>query len=66
MAMVRGHLSLGRLSPCLVTYGIQSPKTKHTESPRQDSPIPSLPCKQTLRQRTPGPSGTQWSEELFC
>ncbi|MBW0504717.1 hypothetical protein O181_044432 [Austropuccinia psidii MF-1] len=32
---------------------------------RQDSPIPSLPCKQTPRQPTPGPSGTQWSEDLF-
>ncbi|MBW0572808.1 hypothetical protein O181_112523 [Austropuccinia psidii MF-1] len=27
--------------------------------------MPNLPCKQTLRQPTPGPSGTQWSEELF-
>ncbi|MBW0580647.1 hypothetical protein O181_120362, partial [Austropuccinia psidii MF-1] len=26
----------------------------------------SLPCEQTLRQPPPGPSGTQWSEELFC
>ncbi|MBW0537756.1 hypothetical protein O181_077471 [Austropuccinia psidii MF-1] len=33
--------------------------------PRQDSPIPSLPREQTPRQPTPGPSGTQWSEELF-
>ncbi|MBW0542859.1 hypothetical protein O181_082574, partial [Austropuccinia psidii MF-1] len=29
--------------------------------PRQDSPVPSLPRKQT----TPGQSGTRWSEELF-
>ncbi|MBW0565605.1 hypothetical protein O181_105320 [Austropuccinia psidii MF-1] len=35
------------------------------DPPRQDSPIPSLPRKQTLRQPTPGPSGTRWSEELF-
>ncbi|MBW0581159.1 hypothetical protein O181_120874, partial [Austropuccinia psidii MF-1] len=33
--------------------------------PRKDSPVPSLPCEQTLQQTTPGPSGTQWSEELF-
>ncbi|MBW0504323.1 hypothetical protein O181_044038 [Austropuccinia psidii MF-1] len=33
---------------------------------RQDSPVPSFPCKQTLQQPTPGPSGTQWLEELFC
>ncbi|MBW0582114.1 hypothetical protein O181_121829 [Austropuccinia psidii MF-1] len=26
---------------------------------------PNLPCEQTPRQPTPGPSGTQWSEELF-
>ncbi|MBW0515712.1 hypothetical protein O181_055427 [Austropuccinia psidii MF-1] len=32
---------------------------------QQDSPIPSLPHEQTLRQPTPGPSGTQWSEDLF-
>ncbi|MBW0579547.1 hypothetical protein O181_119262, partial [Austropuccinia psidii MF-1] len=51
MAMARGHLSLGQSSPCLVTNGIQTP---------------NLPCKQTPRQPTPGPSGTQWSEELFC
>ncbi|MBW0494325.1 hypothetical protein O181_034040 [Austropuccinia psidii MF-1] len=29
------------------------------------SPLPGIPHKQTLGQRTPGPSGTQWSEELF-
>ncbi|MBW0565266.1 hypothetical protein O181_104981 [Austropuccinia psidii MF-1] len=33
--------------------------------PKQDSPIPSLPRKQTPRQATPGPSCTRWSEELF-
>ncbi|MBW0584244.1 hypothetical protein O181_123959 [Austropuccinia psidii MF-1] len=32
---------------------------------QQDSPVPSLPCKQTSQQPTPGPSGTRWSEELF-
>ncbi|MBW0559547.1 hypothetical protein O181_099262 [Austropuccinia psidii MF-1] len=45
--------------------GIQTPKTKPPKSPQQDSPVPSLPRKQTARQPTPGPSGTQWSEELF-
>ncbi|MBW0534318.1 hypothetical protein O181_074033 [Austropuccinia psidii MF-1] len=49
----------------IVTNGIQMPKTKPTESPQQDSPIPSLPRKQTPQQPNPGPSGTQWSEELF-
>ncbi|MBW0548384.1 hypothetical protein O181_088099 [Austropuccinia psidii MF-1] len=33
--------------------------------PQQDSPVPSLPPQQTLWQLTPGPSGTQWSEDLF-
>ncbi|MBW0514314.1 hypothetical protein O181_054029 [Austropuccinia psidii MF-1] len=32
---------------------------------QQDSPIPSLPCKQTPRQPTPGPNGTQRPEDLF-
>ncbi|MBW0493216.1 hypothetical protein O181_032931 [Austropuccinia psidii MF-1] len=32
---------------------------------QQDSPIPILPCEETLRQPTPGPSGTQWLEDLF-
>ncbi|MBW0494005.1 hypothetical protein O181_033720 [Austropuccinia psidii MF-1] len=33
MAMARGHSSLGQSSPCLVTHGIQKPKTKPTKSP---------------------------------
>ncbi|MBW0563130.1 hypothetical protein O181_102845 [Austropuccinia psidii MF-1] len=33
--------------------------------PQQDSPAPSFPWEQTPRQPTPGPSGTQWLEELF-
>ncbi|MBW0486846.1 hypothetical protein O181_026561 [Austropuccinia psidii MF-1] len=33
--------------------------------PQQDSPIPSLPCKQSPRQLTPGLSGTQFLEDLF-
>ncbi|MBW0551088.1 hypothetical protein O181_090803, partial [Austropuccinia psidii MF-1] len=35
----------------IVTNGIQTPN-----SPREQTP----------RQPTPGPSGTRWSEELFC
>ncbi|MBW0553459.1 hypothetical protein O181_093174 [Austropuccinia psidii MF-1] len=31
----------------------------------KNSPVPSLPWVQTLRQPTAGPSGTQWSEELL-
>ncbi|MBW0483334.1 hypothetical protein O181_023049 [Austropuccinia psidii MF-1] len=50
MAMARGNLSLCQSSPCLVTHGIQRP---------------NLPCEQTPLQPTPGPSGTQWSEDLF-
>ncbi|MBW0582568.1 hypothetical protein O181_122283 [Austropuccinia psidii MF-1] len=30
-----------------------------------NTPVPSSPCKQTLRQPTPRPSGTRWSEDLF-
>ncbi|MBW0545759.1 hypothetical protein O181_085474 [Austropuccinia psidii MF-1] len=36
------------------------------DSNGKDSPVPSLPHEQALRQPTPGPSGTQWSEDLFC
>ncbi|MBW0570032.1 hypothetical protein O181_109747 [Austropuccinia psidii MF-1] len=32
---------------------------------RHNSAIPTLPPKQTPQQPTPGPSGTQWSEESF-
>ncbi|MBW0560774.1 hypothetical protein O181_100489, partial [Austropuccinia psidii MF-1] len=34
-------------------------------TPLQDSPVSSLPREQTPPQPTPGPSGTQWSEDLF-
>ncbi|MBW0475365.1 hypothetical protein O181_015080 [Austropuccinia psidii MF-1] len=33
--------------------------------PQQDSPIPRMPHKQTPQKPTPGPSGTQWLEDLF-
>ncbi|MBW0475018.1 hypothetical protein O181_014733 [Austropuccinia psidii MF-1] len=29
------------------------------------SPVPCIPHKQNLQQPTPGPSGTQWVEDLF-
>ncbi|MBW0568282.1 hypothetical protein O181_107997, partial [Austropuccinia psidii MF-1] len=61
MAMARGHSSLGRLSP----MGFKRHKQNPPNPPRKDSPVPSLPREQTRRQPTPGPSGTQWSEELF-
>ncbi|MBW0570192.1 hypothetical protein O181_109907 [Austropuccinia psidii MF-1] len=32
--------------------------------PQQDSPVPHMPREQTLRQPTPGPSGTRWLEDL--
>ncbi|MBW0518941.1 hypothetical protein O181_058656 [Austropuccinia psidii MF-1] len=54
-----------KLGP-IVTNGIQTPKTKPTESPQKESPAPSLPHEQTPRQPTPGRRGTQWLEELFC
>ncbi|MBW0558832.1 hypothetical protein O181_098547, partial [Austropuccinia psidii MF-1] len=46
--------------------GFKRQKQNRLNPPQQDSPVPSLPCEQTPRQPTPGPSGTQWSEELFC
>ncbi|MBW0487094.1 hypothetical protein O181_026809 [Austropuccinia psidii MF-1] len=33
--------------------------------PQQDSPVPCMRRKKTLRQPTPGPSGTPWLEDLF-
>ncbi|MBW0533255.1 hypothetical protein O181_072970 [Austropuccinia psidii MF-1] len=79
MAMARGHSSLGQLSP--MGFKRQSKfyasSRNHTDlfllriepnqpnPPQQDSPIPSFPCEQTPWQPTPGPSGTQWSEDLF-
>ncbi|MBW0559546.1 hypothetical protein O181_099261 [Austropuccinia psidii MF-1] len=33
---------------------------------QQDSPVRSLPCKPTSWKLTPGLSGTQWLEDLFC
>ncbi|MBW0563611.1 hypothetical protein O181_103326 [Austropuccinia psidii MF-1] len=41
-------------------------KPNQLNPPQQDSPIPSFPCEQTLQQPTPGLSGTQWLEDLFC
>ncbi|MBW0581072.1 hypothetical protein O181_120787, partial [Austropuccinia psidii MF-1] len=55
--MERGHLSLGKSSPFLVTHEIQMLKTKPTKSP-----IPSLLCKQTQQQPTPGPKPSQPNE----
>ncbi|MBW0591186.1 hypothetical protein O181_130901, partial [Austropuccinia psidii MF-1] len=49
----------------LSPMGFKIQKQNLPNPPQQDSPIPSLPCEQTQRQPTPGPSGTQWSEELF-
>ncbi|MBW0583983.1 hypothetical protein O181_123698, partial [Austropuccinia psidii MF-1] len=40
-------------------------KQNQLNPPRQESPIPSLPRKQTPWQPTPGPSGTQWLQDLF-
>ncbi|MBW0505516.1 hypothetical protein O181_045231 [Austropuccinia psidii MF-1] len=33
--------------------------------PQKDTPVPWMPRKQTPWQPTPGPNGTQWSEDLF-
>ncbi|MBW0563170.1 hypothetical protein O181_102885 [Austropuccinia psidii MF-1] len=56
--MARGHSSLGRLSPMGFKH---QTKTKPTKSL-----VPSFPCEQTPQQPTPGPSGTQGFEDLFC
>ncbi|MBW0501945.1 hypothetical protein O181_041660 [Austropuccinia psidii MF-1] len=43
------------------------PIEQNTPNPlHQDTPVPCNPCQQTPWQPTPSPSGTQWSEDLFC
>ncbi|MBW0468642.1 hypothetical protein O181_008357 [Austropuccinia psidii MF-1] len=58
--MARGHLSLGQSSPCLVTHGIQTPKTKPTKSPSTRYSSSSYAFKLTLppfvEPPIPGPS----------
>ncbi|MBW0461950.1 hypothetical protein O181_001665 [Austropuccinia psidii MF-1] len=61
MAMARGHLSLGQLSP----MGFKRQKKNPPNPPQQDTPIPHMPCEKTPWQPTSGLSGTQWSEDLF-
>ncbi|MBW0508273.1 hypothetical protein O181_047988 [Austropuccinia psidii MF-1] len=63
--MARGHSSLAQSSPCLVTHGIGTPKTKPTKSHQQDSPVQCMPLEQTPQQPTAGLSGTQWLEDLI-
>ncbi|MBW0513817.1 hypothetical protein O181_053532 [Austropuccinia psidii MF-1] len=66
-ALARTPLWSTMIKPYLSTNGHQEQfrTISPNKTPRQDSPVPSLPHEQTLRQPTPGPSGTQWSEELF-
>ncbi|MBW0562295.1 hypothetical protein O181_102010 [Austropuccinia psidii MF-1] len=45
--------------------GFKHQKQNQLNHPQQDSPIPSLPCEQAPWKPTPGPNGTQWSEDLF-
>ncbi|MBW0560946.1 hypothetical protein O181_100661 [Austropuccinia psidii MF-1] len=46
--------------------GLKCQKQNQPNAPQKDSPVPSFPCKKTPQQWTPGPSGTQWFEDLFC
>ncbi|MBW0544258.1 hypothetical protein O181_083973 [Austropuccinia psidii MF-1] len=69
MSMVRGHSSLGRFSPMVFKRQKFFPLRKEQNPPnpsQQDSPVPFMPHKKTPQQPTPGPSGTQWLEDLFC
>ncbi|MBW0495383.1 hypothetical protein O181_035098 [Austropuccinia psidii MF-1] len=50
----------------LSPMGFKHKKPNQPNPPQQDSPVSSLPRKQTPWQPTPGPSDTQWSEDLFC
>ncbi|MBW0487971.1 hypothetical protein O181_027686 [Austropuccinia psidii MF-1] len=46
--------------------GSKCQKQNPPNPPQIDSPVQCMPCKQTLWQPTPGPSGTRRSEDLFC
>ncbi|MBW0533793.1 hypothetical protein O181_073508 [Austropuccinia psidii MF-1] len=48
----------------LSPMGFKCQKQNPPNPPKKDSPVPCMPCKQTPCQPTPGPSGTQWSEDL--
>ncbi|MBW0520558.1 hypothetical protein O181_060273 [Austropuccinia psidii MF-1] len=45
--------------------GFKRQKQKSPNPPQQDSPVQCMPCEKTPRQPTPGPSGTQWLQDLF-
>ncbi|MBW0490357.1 hypothetical protein O181_030072 [Austropuccinia psidii MF-1] len=45
--------------------GFKHQKQNPLNPPQQDNPFPCMPCNQPLWQPAPGPSGTQWSEDLF-
>ncbi|MBW0578166.1 hypothetical protein O181_117881, partial [Austropuccinia psidii MF-1] len=45
--------------------GFKQQKQNPPNPPQKDSPVQCMPCEQTPLQPTPGPSGTQWSKNLF-
>ncbi|MBW0532523.1 hypothetical protein O181_072238 [Austropuccinia psidii MF-1] len=63
--MAREHSAWANCCHVLSPMGFKRQKQNQPNPLQQDSPIPSLPCKQTQWHLTPGPSGTQWSEDLF-
>ncbi|MBW0517577.1 hypothetical protein O181_057292 [Austropuccinia psidii MF-1] len=48
----------------LSPMGFKRQKQNPPNPPQQDSPVPCMPREQTPQQPTPGPSGTQWLEDL--
>ncbi|MBW0522805.1 hypothetical protein O181_062520 [Austropuccinia psidii MF-1] len=46
--------------------GFKHQKKNPPNPPQQDSPVTCMPQKKPPRPPTPGLSGTQWSEDLFC
>ncbi|MBW0513256.1 hypothetical protein O181_052971 [Austropuccinia psidii MF-1] len=50
----------------LSPMGFKCQKQNPPNPPQQNSPIPHIPCEQASWQPTPGPSGTQWLEDLSC
>ncbi|MBW0568394.1 hypothetical protein O181_108109 [Austropuccinia psidii MF-1] len=62
------RLELGTIITMYFQPGVSKAKLKQNplNIPQKDSHVTHRPCQKTPRKPTPGPSGTRWSEYLFC
>ncbi|MBW0593655.1 hypothetical protein O181_133370, partial [Austropuccinia psidii MF-1] len=64
--LMPSSIDLSNPPPRPPSNGHFTPRPERKPNPRQqDTPVPHLPLKQNLWKPTPGPSGTQWLEDLF-